>query len=178
MLGLSSDIGNNLVRQWIREMQPKRVFDFGIGAGKYGEIISSESSGIVYGCDIWEPAILVGKMFCSKYEEVYHQDIREAVHGEVAQSCDLWIFGDVLEHLPKEDVLNVLSCIGDRNVIIAIPIGKYPQGDLYNNPAEKHLWSCSMDDVRSWPLKIRKIERFVNESGFEIAYLAASLSIT
>jgi hypothetical protein len=152
-------------------MQPKRVFDFGFGAGKYGEFVHQETKGIAFGCDVWKPAIDVQNMFCNKYkyQEVYLEDIRVAVHGEVAQSCDLWIFGDVLEHLPKEDVTNVLGAVLDRNVIIAIPIGEYPQGELYGNSAEKHLWSCSVDDVKSWPLEMSF--SLVNDCGFDIAYL-------
>lgn len=158
-LGTSSGVGDLLIRKWLREAVASRIFDFGCGAGRYGDIARVEvSEARLYACDTWQPAIDSVRAF-DKYDTVFLGDLRSVVEQEAAQSCDLWIFGDVLEHIPKEDVRGVWAAANKshRSIIVVIPLGKYPQGALYGNPREAHLWSCEVEDVHSWPLRILEI---------------------
>jgi hypothetical protein len=112
----------------------------------------------LYACDIWQPAVDFVRSF-DKYDGVFLGDLREVVEEEPAQSCDLWVFGDVLEHLPKGDVRGVWSAANKarRSIIAVIPLGEYPQGALYGNANEMHLWTCELVDIHTWPLKLHDV---------------------
>jgi hypothetical protein len=54
---------------------------------------------------------------------------------------DLVILGDILEHMPMEDAVNLWSKIerDAKYALISIPIIHYPQGAVDDNPYEVHV---------------------------------------
>jgi hypothetical protein len=55
-------------------------------------------------------------------------------------SYDLVILGDVLEHMPEDDAVELWKVISKqaRHALISIPIGHHPQGAWGGNPYEIH----------------------------------------
>jgi hypothetical protein len=156
MLGGSSDVGDLLVRKWVRDVRPARTFDFGMGGGKYGEMVHTiYPAAKVFGCDTCYLSVEAMKIL-HRYDTSFHSDLREEVHAAVAQSCDLWVFGDVLTQIPKEDLSRVWAAanLGPRRILVTVPIGACLRRTLYPEEQEVQQWSCTLDDVYAWPLRI------------------------
>lgn len=60
---------------------------------------------------------------------------------------DLAIFGDVVEHLPRDRAVAMVLRLPWRYALISIPLGPYPQGPSEGNPHEAHLSTWSADEV-------------------------------
>ena len=63
---------------------------------------------------------------------------------------DACFFYHGLEHLPKEDVadvLNTLESITDHIIVLGMPYGHYEQDSEYGNVYERHLWDIYPDDM-------------------------------
>jgi predicted SAM-dependent methyltransferase len=57
------------------------------------------------------------------------------------EHVDLVIMGDVLEHIAKEEAVDLLNKVSKitRYAIISIPIIHYPQNEYEGNPYEVHV---------------------------------------
>ena len=110
------------------------VLDVGVGAGKYGQMWGDKVKPEIdmQGIEICGPYF---KRFANVYRKYYSQ-----VHNEDIASCfnrpeikfDLVIFGDVLEHLPKSQGLDVLHFFIYRCKYMWV---QYPQHYI-QNPAD------------------------------------------
>lgn len=152
-------------------LQPKNVVDAGCGSGFYGRLIKENLKGCrVVGIDIWEPYIEEFELY-KIYDFVIAGDIKEMLEGgwnfmgaaviysdknRVAglESDDLIIFGDILEHMQKEDALRVVKLASKRFkfVMINSPIGFQPQGPSNSNPYESHLCGLSLSDFKEYDI--------------------------
>lgn len=134
----TSDPANKLwsVRR-IKEISPKTVLDVGTGMGDYLELIKTYISldTVVHGVEAWEPYVQE-YLLNEKYDKLFIQDVREMTEFDY----DLVILGDVLEHMPEADAVELWSKVSKqaKYALISIPIGHHPQGAWGGNPYEIH----------------------------------------
>jgi cyclopropane fatty-acyl-phospholipid synthase-like methyltransferase len=143
------------VRPWIlnkiKEASVHSILDIGAGSGTYADYLKENN----YNCyidavEIWQPYIDKFNL-ASKYKNVYKVDVRD--HRDF--TYDLVIFGDILEHMSKEDALEVWEAVSLKadHAVIAIPIIHYVQPALNDNPYEEHVkedWSVQ-EVLESFP---------------------------
>jgi len=121
----------------VKSLNIKSILDVGAGAGNYAEwLAKSGYAGDLDAVEVWQPYI-DKYMLHSKYDNVYTVDVREWDSFKY----DLVILGDVLEHMTKQDALDVWATIAmqAKYAVIAIPIVHYHQGELDGNPYEVHV---------------------------------------
>lgn len=152
-LGSSLTQGRHYVGRWLREHPAATVADFGVGSGKYGEMIRRAlPDARIVGCDGHLQAAQSHRGNGSPYDEVYHALAEEFARRPEAEA-EVWAFGDVLEHLlePRADfVLRKALERGVRNVLISIPVGLWPQQAQPRNHLEEHLWTFYPSKVAGW----------------------------
>jgi cyclopropane fatty-acyl-phospholipid synthase-like methyltransferase len=118
------------------------ILDIGAGSGTYSDALKSAGfSGKIDALEIWQPYIDKFDLH-SKYRKVYQADVR--MFDDF--SYDVVIFGDILEHMTKEQALDVWKKVSFQAdcALIAIPIIHYHQGEIDGNPYEHHVkddWS-------------------------------------
>jgi hypothetical protein len=119
-------------------INPLTVLDVGVGAGIYSDIIRKQIDYPVHltGVEAWEPYIEEFDLL-NKYDVLDLQDIRDRENFDY----DLVIFGDVLEHMSKEEALGVWNkaSMQAKWGIISVPIIHYHQGPAFGNPYEIHV---------------------------------------
>jgi hypothetical protein len=140
------------------DLCPMRVLDVGIGFGRWGMLVREF-------CEEWKGRIhrenwgvrLEGIEAFPKNVEEYHHLFYDWVHvGDAAEIIegmtdrwDLILFGDVLEHFPKEQGQQVLGKARElsRHVLVNIPIGPgWERGGMYDNPWEEHKSSWDLEE--------------------------------
>jgi len=136
-------------------MQPKTVYDIGVGFGSFGSFVREATDlnrGLWHrddwevwleGCEIYEPYVEEFKHQNYLYNNIEVGDIYDIIQDPDFGQYDLIHAGDVIEHLPKDKALFFLNEIPKhcKNFILSIPIGKEWANykvDL-TNPAEDHL---------------------------------------
>lgn len=157
------------VLEKIYDFSPNSVLDIGMGFGKWGFLLreylevwsdrynKSEWQVKIDGIEVFESYILETHRFL--YDVIFINDVREII-AEV-DSYDLIIIGDVLEHLPKQDALFVVQqCVKKAKVIlINLPLGVWIQGELFDNPYEKHISVWSIGDFEHHNVKTHDVFR-------------------
>ena len=122
----------------IKELDPKTVLDCGTGSGIYLDLIRDNvgQTVIINGIEIWQPYIEEYNLE-KRYDKLFKVDVREHDNFEY----DLVIFGDILEHMSKEDALLLWEKVSKQAKygIISIPTIHYPQGPAFGNPYEIHV---------------------------------------
>lgn len=128
-------------KQWfidiVKTLKIETMLDVGAGAGTYAEIFE-ENFPMVHreGIEAWSEYILKFDLY-RKYAKLYNYDVRKHENFKF----DIVIFGDVLEHMPKEDAVALWEKVSKqaKYALIAIPIIDYPQDDVDNNPYMRHV---------------------------------------
>lgn len=113
------------------------ILDVGAGSGTYADYFASNKRRFkIAALEVWKPYIDEYEL-AKKYYKVYEADVREHQNFDF----DLVIFGDILEHMNKEDALEVWDRVSQqaRFAVIAIPIIHYHQGPINDNPYEEHV---------------------------------------
>lgn len=160
--GGSWGLTDDLARTVIKNIIPGTVIDFGAGMGKYGFLLR----------DIFGRGIKVDAVECFEdsvawlntlgmYRNVYHANI---IDWEFRDNYDLAIFGDVLEHLPYKQVLNLLDNLKRKKIfkyiMLVVPLNDVEQGSCGGNEAERHL--CVINEER--------FEKHVREYDYRITH--------
>jgi len=151
--GTSERQGMPAVRTWMRDLSGKihTVVDFGIGQGYLGEQARRYvRPRRVVGCDVYQPVVdraRGGEI----YDEVYSLSLLDFVNDPRCPQGRgvLWMFGDVLEHVPQDRALHLLQHAKAEYVLLRIPVGPYPQKGNKHNPAEEHLWTFYPDMLQA-----------------------------
>ena len=122
----------------IKKINPKTVLDCGVGSGIYLDLIKShlDSDVMVHGIEAWTPYIEEFDLL-NRYDDLFNIDVRECDDFKY----DLVIFGDILEHMSKDDAINLWGRVSEeaKYALISIPIIHYPQGPAFGNPYEIHV---------------------------------------
>lgn len=126
----------------------KRILDIGAGSGTYSNLYSSvhlpRSKFTWEAVEIWEPYVEKFSLR-DKYDSVHITGAIEFF--KTSQECyDLVFMGDVVEHMTKEQAVEMVEMAKQvcRLIIISIPIVHYPQDEYEGNPYEAHVkddWS-------------------------------------
>lgn len=120
------------------------VLDVGAGAGNWLDHLRDAGFvGQVHAVEVWQPYITQFRL-AERYDRVWNADARALGKARFAW-YDVVIFGDILEHMTKEEAVAVWQRASMApHAAIAIPIVHYPQGHLSGNPFEEHVkddWS-------------------------------------
>jgi hypothetical protein len=154
--------------QAITERRPRAVLDAGIGFGLWGHLLRQYLdvwSGRIHpeqwttridGIEIAESRVQAHARYL--YSNVYIGDIRELVPARAeAQRYDVILFGDVLEHLPKNDALALLEAslrLAGSLVVVRIPMGEGWRREG-REPPDHHRSQWSPDDFMDYPATLR-----------------------
>lgn len=122
--------------EFVKSNNIKSILDVGTGRGTYSDLLR-EHVDKIYGVEAWEPYIEEFGLL-TKYDRLVLGDVRDL---DWKRDVDLVIFGDILEHMSKEDSIKVwenMSSIA-RWGMVSVPIIHYPQGAEFGNPFEVHV---------------------------------------
>lgn len=123
-------------------IKPKIIVDFGAGGGKYGKLARELFDHFDYeivAVEGFEPSVeYLNKL--KIYKTVHHQLIQDWIRDNKDLRFDLAIFGDVLEHLERQEAIKILDSAVRifSNIIICVPLRNIFQGDEHGNPLEIH----------------------------------------
>jgi hypothetical protein len=136
--GRSAQNGKAESAQWVLDQNIKTALDVGPGRGTYSDLFQEHGISLdkLDAVEVWEPYVVKHNL-ASKYTNVFIEDIRKFDNFDY----DLIIFGDVLEHMTKEEAISVWNKASNqaRYAIISIPTVHYPQGEADGNPYEEHV---------------------------------------
>ena len=142
----SSKHGKNLIKDWLdKQKDIKTIVDVGCGQATYPKLL-----GVKYkytGIEIWAPYIKQWDL-----EKYYKYIIISDVRYVVWPAAHCIIFGDILEHLERDDAVRVLYAALNtyKHVIVSIPLieSKYQIGkDHYGNWFERHQSEWDFADL-------------------------------
>jgi hypothetical protein len=131
------------IRQAARFLE---VVDVGAGAGdarNFYRPIMPDARWIAI--EVWEPYITRFGL-PGLYDEIIVADAR---YLEALPEADLYLFCDVLEHMPAADAVQLWDAarLVSRWLVIGLPVLDYPQGPVDGNPYEAHLHQWDMASV-------------------------------
>lgn len=127
------------VLKFVNDYKIMKVLDVGVGSGTYSDLLRGHVSRID-GIEAWEPYISQFSLY-QKYDQIIRADVLDLA-AENFFGYDLVIFGDVLEHMSREESMGLwhgLEQCGVRYGMISVPIVHYPQGEEFGNPYERHV---------------------------------------
>ncbi|MFJ3984426.1 class I SAM-dependent methyltransferase [Streptomyces fungicidicus] len=145
--------GKDWSLDWFRYHLPNTVTDVGPGEGTYAKLFRPVHHGVWWTCiEIHGPYVKRFRLKSTKtrkmYDEPHVMDAREAPDHLFYR--DLVIFGDVLEHVERDDAVTLLQraeAAGAWNILVSVPIVDSPQGEVDGNPFEAHLHQWDADDM-------------------------------
>jgi hypothetical protein len=125
-----------------------RILDIGAGSGTYSTLYGSnllDRKKFVWDAvEIWEPYVEKFELK-DKYDNVHVTDAISFFKNN-SEFYDIIFMGDVVEHMTKEQALELVELAQQvcHMIIISIPIIHYPQDEYEGNPYEAHIkddWS-------------------------------------
>ncbi len=151
----------DFLRHFAKPLGFKTFLDIGCGAGLYGKIIRevyNEQKIDLVGVEIFEEYVTRFNL-ASIYDRLCVEDIKLICRSGGVTPRDLIIAGDVLEHLTKEEAIEVVNSLRSkcRFLWAALPLrmGRpwsvgYNQGEheYVVNPAERHLHDYTGDEIQ------------------------------
>jgi len=146
-MGKSSSEGKDIILNWVRELPLSTVLDIGAGSGTYRKMFTKNrvrTTAHWTAIEAWKPYIDNFKL-AELYDSVINNDIRNVDIASLGQ-FDIVFMGDVLEHISKQDAIELVDKVMAvaKCAVISIPIVHWPQSDLHGNPFEVHVkddWS-------------------------------------
>jgi SAM-dependent methyltransferase len=145
----SSKEGKQEIFNWCKDLPDvKRILDIGVGKGTYYKLFCKNvdvfNTAEWVGIEAWEPYIEEFRLN-KKYNTVINSDVRTVDFDNIGK-FDIVFMGDVLEHITKEEAVELVHKLSSKTkyAVISIPIVHYPQDEVNNNPYEVHVkddWS-------------------------------------
>ena len=133
--------------KFIKSRRKTSVLDIGCGDGSAIERLNLPRNFEITGIDIYEPYLKI-----AKGKKIYKRLIKmDARKIEVNKKYDIVLASHILEHLDRaegERFIKKLEKIAKKRVIIAAPIGYFPQDEYDSNPYQEHKSHWSVDDLR------------------------------
>lgn len=140
----SSDYGKLYTMALLPALHRARPFgavvDVGCGEGTYRKLLGPHFPGARWtGIEVWEPYVDSFGLR-TLYDRFILSDARSVEYNRLGP-IDLAIFGDMLEHMTKEDAVALVHKVLDiaKMVLISIPVVDYPQDEAGDNPYERHV---------------------------------------
>jgi hypothetical protein len=143
-----SDISNiePILREVVR-LQPKRIYEAGIGFGKYGALCREVLEAVDGRCrpDQWQIEIngvdgfpAYNNPLWATYNNVVTADFRN-IYGQIS-GYDVVLVIDSIEHVEKAEALTILYHLAqaNRHLIVSVPVGDCPQDACFSNEYERH----------------------------------------
>lgn len=141
--------GKQDIKEWLDKQDDiELIVDVGAGGATYPNLLGSKYTYIAI--EIFSDYV---DMFNLReiYSQIIIDDVVDVVKNNKLPSGDCIIFGDVLEHIIKEDALEVLNKAIEKypHVIVSIPIGNYPAQEHYGNVHELHISTWEFKELQS-----------------------------
>jgi hypothetical protein len=161
----SSHLGLSIALDHVVKIQPDRVLDLGVGLGKWG-FLMREALDFIDGRserEDWTTVIdgVDGHRYDSPlidwiYDSVTIADLREVVDD--LRGYDLVTMGDIIEHLEKDEGLDLLSRLLAHNdcVVLTTPVHFFEQ-EVADNPFQSHRSHWTADDFRPWKSDVDEV---------------------
>lgn len=134
---ISDQSNQSWVIEQLKPLELTSMLDVGAGAGTYAHVFAQHFPNVNrFAVEAWTPYINEFELQML-YTEVFNRDIRDHKYF----TYDIVIFGDVLEHMTKEEALVVWGKVAKKAkyALISIPIIHYPQDEVHGNPFERHV---------------------------------------
>ena len=135
-----------LIKKKLSKLLPiQSILDVGVGEGTYFDILSPHLEHIKWsGIEVWKPYIKKYDLE-KKYQILINQDVRRIDFSQ-GPFYDLTLFGDIIEHMTKQEAQTLINAVTPKTnlIMISIPIINFPQVGVEGNPFEKHIkedWS-------------------------------------
>jgi 2-polyprenyl-3-methyl-5-hydroxy-6-metoxy-1,4-benzoquinol methylase len=127
------------VLERVLELNPRTIVDVGAGAGTYSQLLRPLLPDTIFTAIEIYPKNISQYNLNSLYDHVLCMDVRDV--STFGKETDLVIFGDVLEHMSRDDAMFVwnLARRDAKYGIISMPIIHYPQGEIDGNIHETHV---------------------------------------
>lgn len=150
----------------IMEIKPKTILDMGTGFGKYGVLCREylEVWNKRYDRNDWEikiDGIEVFKKYLTPihhyvYDTVVTSDIRSIVK---LKDYDLVLLFDVIEHLNKEEALELIRNLRKKakKILISTPNGFMLQESWFGNEYERHKCGFKEEDFKEFNANVIQI---------------------
>lgn len=179
-MGKSLRGGKPEIAQWFNDNESTidKVIDIGAGSGTYVRLIKEEfnicKNSAWTAVEAWEPYIKKYQLD-TLYDQVINQDARKLDWNDLGK-FSVAIAGDVLEHMTKEEAIELVDNItaNCKTLIISIPIIYMPQDEINGNPFEIHVkpdWSHD-EVINTWRSKIKKFYRKSPKSKIGVYWLS------
>jgi SAM-dependent methyltransferase len=137
-MGTSHPESRGWVIRKIRQNKVTSILDVGAGSGTYFNALKKNgyTRAHIDAIEVWNPYIEEFNLK-NKYDNVYQEDVRDWNDF----NYDLVIFGDILEHMSKDEAIEVWDKVSKsaKYAVISIPIIHYHQGEINGNPYERHV---------------------------------------
>lgn len=146
---VSFEENKGIVLDWYRKIAPTRnVLDIGPGVGTYSKLIDNKKARWI-GVEIWAPYLEEYQLF-KHYDEVIIADARYLSYGQLSP-IDLIIAGDVIEHMAREDAIEMIQRwkMWANNIIISVPIVDIHQTVDKGNTWETHLHQWRFKEMQT-----------------------------
>lgn len=131
------------------------VIDIGPGEGTYSDLLRGWRNTWWVGVEVYEPYVQRFDLW-RKYDAVI---VRDARNISFPESPFILLAGDVLEHMPSSDALDILYRAKEHAeaIMVSLPVIRYPQHG-HDNPFEDHLdqwtftamYDCLGPKVSAW----------------------------
>ncbi len=143
----SSKKGKEEIKQWFQTKKIETILDIGAGEGTYPKLLGKDY--IYTGVEIFKPYIEMWGLY-DLYQMFF---IGDASKMDLPQA-DCIIFGDVLEHIEKEDAKLLLARALKtyKHVVVSIPLSDkapFEGKEHYGNHHEKHVSYWTFDEVKN-----------------------------
>lgn len=131
------------------------ILDVGCGRGTLAKVLHSEFSGkfTIDGLEGYE-GYIYPEMF-EYYGRIILSDLVKFYTEKSFLDYDIYCFMDILEHLKKEDAVEIIRYLRNANktIIVSIPINEkhYKQDNEYikNNELERHLHDWNIREIEN-----------------------------
>lgn len=131
--------GKDWALQTYLKIQPGTVVDVGVGEGTYAKLMRPHHQARWIGVEAWGPYI--GQYGLTDLYDIVHVADARLVDWTWFLTTDLFILGDVLEHMPARHASVLLDRIKwvATNLIVSIPVLHLDQDAVNGNPFERHI---------------------------------------
>lgn len=159
----SSKEGKAEIVEWCRQLTDiNYILDIGVGKGTYLHLMKKKKlfrESNWTGIEAWKPYV-ENYNLREFYNTIINEDVRKVDFDKL--NFDLIFMGDVLEHMTKEEAIQLVKKLSNISTycVISIPIVHYPQDEIFNNPFEKHVkddWN-HREVIESFPSIIKTFQ--------------------